>query len=309
MSSNGRADGDSGKRRLIALLLAALPGTGALGLHKFYLGHSLKGGGFALISLVTFPVGTLAMQLLAWGTAVHYVGMGSRGFHDRVIASRGGDEASVTTDDPIVDSAPGYFAVGRLRDSLRGAHTGTVFLTETDLVLGHRRTVKGGTTARTIRTVLYGGAVRGFGRAVPGLGLVLALLGILSRTLFRSVRAPLTLARARESDDSIIVPLADIESVAIEERGGDSHYVRITIADGTEDVWLVLGKAADQLGDADATQAFREQLETQVARATSAADSTEIHCPHCGHANPADATKCQHCQEELPPRSATHTHR
>lgn len=291
---------DSGKSRKTAIILASIPGFGAFGFHKFYLGQYLKGALFIIATIFTFPFLPLALQLVAWATAIHYLMMDQDQFHTRVIAGRGDevDEELSRPGEGIEYKAECFFDAGGLTATLGGASKGTVFLTDRELILGHSRSVKGGNKLRTTWYILYGGAVRGFGRAIPGLGLAIQVIAFVGRKLFKTATASLTIDAARDKAESFVLRLTDIDEVTLEDEDDDETYLRIRSDELPDDVWVALGKRPSKVGDEDDTIALRDEIEAGIERAQSVQGDV-IYCPNCDGENPNDATYCRHCEERL----------
>lgn len=300
MSKGNNNNIDSGKSRKMAIILASLPGFGAFGFHKFYLGQYVKGTLFIIVTIFTFTGLPFALQLVAWASAIHYLVMDQRQFHARVIAGRGDevDEELSRPGEGIEYKAQCFFDTGGLSASLGGASKGTVFLTDRELVLGHSRSVKSGNKLRTLWYIIYGAAVRGLGRAIPGLGLAIEGIAFVGRKLFKTATASLTIDVARDKAESIVLRLTDIDEVMLEDEDSDETYLRIRSDELPDDVWVALGNRPSKVGDEDDTIALRDELEAGIERAKSIQGDV-IYCPNCDGENPSDATYCRHCEERL----------
>lgn len=301
---------DSGKRKSISMLLAAVPGLGAVGGHKYYLGQYRKGVVFTVLTLSSaflfIPV--VILQLIAWGTAIHYGTMKNRDFHERVIRGRGdhlvGNEINehAQSGPTVLAETDAYYDFGELSSSFGGTNKGPLYVTDEELILGYSRTVPGGDVSRSIFEVLYGGAVRGLGRAIPGLGLVIAGVRWISAKLWRASESSPSVVQARAQNQSVVVPLHEIESVDNQLISDDEHHLRVGVDERHDELWIAPGSSPSAAGDPDETEQIKETLGEAVTAAKEQAKiETEdtIYCPHCGQENLSDSNFCQDCGEQL----------
>lgn len=257
---------DSGKSHNTAFWMAAIPPIGGLGFHKFYLGQYKKGLLYLLLPAFTLGSGVLVTQLIAWRSAYHYSLMSDSEFHRRVMASQGKElpqELSPYEDEQIVVEKKGFYEWDELPASLGGSSVGQVFLTNRELVLGYDRDVPGG-ASQTAVFVAIDGTIRGLGRAIPGLGLLVALAVRIIKKIAGSSEVTLSLAEVRALPGSMMLPLDTIHSVTTVEIASGMYGLHIETTTEDAPLVLTLGESREKAGTRDEIEQFQTELESHL---------------------------------------------